>query len=181
MNFRLTRTNVFLLTAVTTGLGLLVQASVSSEAADKPAIEVVTHAGAGGGTDVNSRMMMLRSRRTLKQDMVVVNKRGGGGAAAMNYFITRPADGNTIMTFTVGHAITMAQHEIGVGFHLIGRVSNGNCKSRAIHRRQIGQIVADKHDLFFLKRPLFRDLLQGQPFVWCSFAVFRDTEFLSTL
>ena len=77
-------------------------------AEDKPAIEVVTHAGAGGGTDVNSRMMMLRSRRTLKQDMVVVNKRGGGGAAAMNYFMTRPADGNTILTFTVGHAITMA-------------------------------------------------------------------------
>jgi len=40
--------------------------------------------------------------------MVVVNKRGGGGAAAMNYFMTRPADGNTILTFTVGHAITMA-------------------------------------------------------------------------
>ena len=74
----------------------------------KAAIEVVTHAGAGGGTDVNSRMMMLRSRRVLKQDMVVVNKRGGGGAAAMNYFMTRPADGNTILTFTVGHAITMA-------------------------------------------------------------------------
>ena len=53
-------------------------------------------------------MMMLRARRTLKQDMVVVNKRGGGGAAAMNYFMTRPADGNTIMTFTVGHAITMS-------------------------------------------------------------------------
>jgi putative tricarboxylic transport membrane protein len=78
-------------------------------AADKPAIEVITHAGAGGGTDVNSRMMMLRARRTLKQDMVVVNKRGGGGAAAMNYFMTRPADGNTILTFTVGHAITMAK------------------------------------------------------------------------
>lgn len=82
-------------------------ASVTAYAQDKPAIEVITHAGAGGGTDVNSRMMMLRARRTLNQDMVVVNKRGGGGAAAMNYFMTRPADGNTIMTFTVGHAITM--------------------------------------------------------------------------
>lgn len=51
---------------------------------------------------------MLRARRTLKQDMVIVNKRGGSGAAAMNYFMTRPADGNTLMTFTVGHAITMA-------------------------------------------------------------------------
>ena len=72
-------------------------------------IEVITHAGAGGGTDVNSRMMMLRARRTLKTDMVVVNKRGGGGALAMNYFADRPADGHTIMTFTIGHAITMAK------------------------------------------------------------------------
>ena len=97
------------LTAVTAGLALVALTSVAAKADSKPAIEVITHAGAGGGTDVNSRMMMLRSRRTLKQDMVVVNKRGGGGALAMNYFMTRPADGNTIMTFTVGHAITMGK------------------------------------------------------------------------
>mgnify|MGYP003700668083 CR=1 FL=1 len=72
-------------------------------------IEVVTHAGAGGGTDVNSRMMMLRTRRELGADMVVVNKRGGpSGALAMQYFQTRPADGHTIMTWTNGHALTMA-------------------------------------------------------------------------
>ena len=88
--------------------GLAAANGSGAQAADKPAIEVITHAGAGGGTDVNSRMMMLRARRTLKQDMVIVNKRGGSGAAAMNYFMTRPADGNTLMTFTVGHAITMA-------------------------------------------------------------------------
>ncbi len=88
--------------------GAVTLASPLVMAEDKPAIEVITHAGAGGGTDVNSRMMMLRSRRELKQDMVVVNKRGGGGAAAMNYFMTRPADGNSVLTFTVGHAITMA-------------------------------------------------------------------------
>lgn len=89
-------------------VGAVALSAIPAFAEDKPAIEVVTHAGAGGGTDVNSRMMMLRSRRTLGQDMVVVNKRGGGGAAAMNYFMTRPADGNTILTFTVGHAISMA-------------------------------------------------------------------------
>ncbi len=94
--------------ALVAGVGLSDLAVTNAAAQDKPAIEVVTHAGAGGGTDVNSRMMMLRARRELKQDMVVVNKRGGGGAASMNYFLTRPADGNTILTFTVGHAITMA-------------------------------------------------------------------------
>lgn len=108
MNTSPLRKGALALTAITAGLGLAALTAATTQAADKPAIEVITHAGAGGGTDVNSRMMMLRGRRTIGQDMVVVNKRGGGGAAAMNYFLTRPADGNTIMTFTVGHAITMA-------------------------------------------------------------------------
>lgn len=102
------RSSIFVRAGVATVASALMLTGLVAQAEDKPAIEVVTHAGAGGGTDVNSRMMMLRARRTLKQDMVVVNKRGGGGAAAMNYFTTRPADGNTIMTFTVGHAITMS-------------------------------------------------------------------------
>ncbi len=91
--------------------GVTAFALTAAAADDYPSktIEVVTHAGAGGGTDVNSRMMMLRARRVLGADMVVVNKRGGNGAAAMNYFKSRPADGHTIMTFTIGHAITMAK------------------------------------------------------------------------
>ena len=80
----------------------------TANASNRTPIEVITHAGDGGGTDVNSRMLMLRARRELKQDMVIVNKRGGGGASAMNYFLSRPKDGNSILTFTVGHAITMA-------------------------------------------------------------------------
>jgi len=118
------------------GVGIIMSTPATS--ASKPAIEVVTHAGAGGGTDVNSRMMMLRSRRTLKQDMVVVNKRGGGGAASMNYFKTRPADGNTILTFTVGHAITMAMGKTKLNVEEMTPIARGtndpqilmvNCKT----------------------------------------------------
>ena len=72
-------------------------------------VEVVTHAGAGGGTDVTSRMMMLRARRELGQDMVVVNKPGGGGPVAMDYYLDVPADGHSILTFTIGHAAEMAK------------------------------------------------------------------------
>jgi len=72
-------------------------------------IEVVTHAGAGGGTDVTTRMMMLRARRVLKNDMVVVNKKGGGGAVAMDYYLGVPSDGHSILTFTIGHAATVAK------------------------------------------------------------------------
>ena len=126
------------LTVMAAGLALVAFTSIAVKADSKPAIEVITHAGAGGGTDVNSRMMMLRSRRTLKQDMVVVNKRGGGGALAMNYFMTRPADGNTIMTFTVGHAITMGKGKTKLKLEDMAPIARGtndpqilmvNCKT----------------------------------------------------
>lgn len=120
-----TRKSVNMLTAIIAGVGFVALGSASAQAAEEPAIEVVTHAGAGGGTDVNSRMMMLRSRRTLKQDMVVVNKRGGGGAAAMNYFMSRPADGNTILTFTVGHAITMAKGKTKLKVEDLAAIARG--------------------------------------------------------
>ncbi len=116
---------VSVLAALAVTFSVTALASFEANADDKPAIEVVTHAGAGGGTDVNSRMMMIRARRALKQDMVVVNKRGGGGAAAMNYFKSRPADGNTIMTFTVGHAITMGKGKTGLKVEDIVPIARG--------------------------------------------------------
>ncbi len=96
--------------AISAGAALAV-VSHTAVAEDYPSktIEVVTHAGAGGGTDVTTRMMMLRARRELKQDMVVVNKRGGGSTAAMDYYMDLPADGYTILTFTIGHAAELAK------------------------------------------------------------------------
>lgn len=88
-------------------------------------IEVVTHAGAGGGTDVTTRMMMLRARRVLEQDMVVVNKKGGGGAAAMEYYKTVPSDGYSILTFTVGHAAEMAKGKGGMSIDDIRPIARG--------------------------------------------------------
>lgn len=135
-----THKGVCKLTASAIGIAFAAMASTFAVADDKPAIEVITHAGAGGGTDVNSRMMMMRSRRVLKQDMVVVNKRGGGGASAMNYFMSRPADGNTIMTFTVGHAITMGKGKTKLKVEDMAPIARGtndpqilmvNCKNSA--------------------------------------------------
>jgi tripartite-type tricarboxylate transporter receptor subunit TctC len=52
--------------------------------------------------------MLLRARRALKQDMQLVNKKGGGGAASMDYMMTLPADGQHTLTWTTGHAVSMA-------------------------------------------------------------------------
>lgn len=71
-------------------------------------VEIVTHGGPGGGTDVTARMMMLRARQELKAAMVIVNRRGGGTSASMDYLLSQPADGHTILTFTSGQAATLA-------------------------------------------------------------------------
>ncbi|MCY4458828.1 MAG: tripartite tricarboxylate transporter substrate binding protein [Albidovulum sp.] len=101
--------NVKILCASIAGAAALLAAPAQADEYPSKTIEVVTHAGAGGGTDVTTRMMMLRARRELGQDMVVVNKRGGGGSTAMDYYITLPADGYTILTYTIGHAAVMAK------------------------------------------------------------------------
>lgn len=113
-------------TCVAVSLALL--SGAAPAAADEyPAktIEVVTHAGAGGGTDVTTRMMMLRARRELKNDMVVVNKKGGGGAVAMDYYLDVPADGHSILTFTIGHAATLAKGKTDMSLDDIRPIARG--------------------------------------------------------
>ncbi len=95
--------------AAMVGVALASGAAIGQEEYPSETIEVVTHAGAGGGTDVTTRMMLLRARRELKTDMVVVSKRGGGGATAMNYINGRDRDGYTIMTITPTHLLTIAR------------------------------------------------------------------------
>ncbi len=98
-------------TMITAAVAVTLNLVAGAAAAEYPSktVEVVTHAGAGGGTDVTTRMMMLRARRELKTDMVVVNKKGGGGVVAMDYYLTVPADGHSILTFTIGHAAELAK------------------------------------------------------------------------
>ena len=111
--------------AILASAAMLAGSVASADEYPSKTIEVVTHAGNGGGTDVTTRMMMLRARRELGQDMVVVNKRGGGGAAALEYYKTVPADGYTILTFTVGHAAVMAKGQGGMMIDELRPIARG--------------------------------------------------------
>lgn len=93
---------------VMAAVAAVVGGEVAAEEFPSKTIEVITHAGNGGGTDVTTRMMMIRARRELGTDMVVVNKSGGGGASAMDYYLTQEPDGHSILTFTIGHSATVA-------------------------------------------------------------------------
>jgi putative tricarboxylic transport membrane protein len=76
-------------------------------------IEVVTHAGVGGGTDLTARMMMVQAPATLGTELTVINKTGGSGAAALGYADSRPKDGHTVLLLTQTHLLTMLQGRSG--------------------------------------------------------------------
>jgi putative tricarboxylic transport membrane protein len=104
-----------LIAATATALGVGAAGAVlAQDAFPSETINVITHAGPGGGTDITTRMMMLRGRRELGQDMVVVNKSGGSGAAALQYLKSQECDGHTIMTLTQSHVLQIAQEKVPV-------------------------------------------------------------------
>lgn len=94
--------------------GAVVNSASAQDAFPNKTLSVVTHAGAGGGTDITTRMMLLRARRVLKQDMVVVSKRGGSGSKALMYTNTQPRDGYTFMTITQSHIFQILQGKVPI-------------------------------------------------------------------
>jgi putative tricarboxylic transport membrane protein len=70
-------------------------------------IEVVTHSGVGGGTDITARMMMVHAPGVFKTEFVVVNRTGGSGAAALQYALEKPRDGHVILLITQTHLLTI--------------------------------------------------------------------------
>lgn len=108
-----------LLRGAAAGAGALLLPSLgrpafAAEEFPSQAINIVTHAGPGGGTDITTRMMMLRGRREFGQDLVVVNKRGGSGSAALMYTDSRPRDGYTVMTITQSHIFQIIQKKVPI-------------------------------------------------------------------
>jgi putative tricarboxylic transport membrane protein len=99
---------VSLAPAMVAGMAALSGAVAQEKFPSKP-IEVVTHAGVGGGTDITARMMMVQAPATCGQELVVVNKTGGSGAAALGYAASRPKDGHTILLITQTHLLTALQ------------------------------------------------------------------------
>jgi putative tricarboxylic transport membrane protein len=94
-------------------LALATAPAAAQEKFPSKPIEVVTHAGVGGGTDLTARMMMVQAPATLGTELVVVNKTGGSGSAALGYADGRAKDGHTILLLTQTHMLTILQGRAG--------------------------------------------------------------------
>ena len=95
------------------GAGALALAPSSlraQEAFPSRTIEVVTHAGVGGGTDITARMMMVQAPGEFGQEFTVVNRTAGSGAQALQYLASKPADGHTLILVTQTHLLTQIRN-----------------------------------------------------------------------
>jgi tripartite-type tricarboxylate transporter receptor subunit TctC len=93
------------------GAGLAAPASLrAQERFPSRTVEVVTHAGVGGGTDITARMMMVGAPAEFGQEFTVVNRTAGSGAQALQYLASRPADGHAIILMTQTHLLTMLRN-----------------------------------------------------------------------
>jgi len=93
------------------GAGLLAAGSAGAqERFPSRTVEVVTHAGVGGGTDITVRMMMVAAPAEFGQEFTVVNRTAGSGAQALQYLASKPADGHTLILVTQTHLLTMLRN-----------------------------------------------------------------------
>jgi tripartite-type tricarboxylate transporter receptor subunit TctC len=88
----------------------------AQEAFPSRPIEIVTHAGIGGGTDITARMMMVQAPGEFGVEFVVVNRTAGSGAQALQYLASKPKDGHTILLMTQTHLLTMLRNRTPTQF-----------------------------------------------------------------
>lgn len=75
-------------------------------------MEMITHSGAGGGTDLTTRFVMQGAQPIFGVPMEVVNRVGGSGGLSMEYLRNQGPTGHTILTFTNTHINPLVQGDI---------------------------------------------------------------------
>jgi tripartite-type tricarboxylate transporter receptor subunit TctC len=84
-------------------LFLLFTNEVGSQQIEKPkgypdrAIDIVVPMGAGGGSDVTARVLADIAGKMIKSPITVSNRPGASGQVGLNYLMSRPADGYTLL------------------------------------------------------------------------------------
>jgi tripartite-type tricarboxylate transporter receptor subunit TctC len=92
--------------AFAAGIMLTAAAPASAEwPADKP-VRVLIGFGAGGGTDVATRIVADGLSESLHQQFVVENRPGAGGTIAGGMAAKAPNDGYTAVAISMGHSVS---------------------------------------------------------------------------
>ena len=87
---------------------LSIAAAPSASAQDWPSrpIHILVGFGAGGGTDVATRILADGLSESLGQQFVVENRPGAGGTIAGGMAAKAPKDGYTVLAISMGHSVS---------------------------------------------------------------------------
>ena len=77
---------------------------------DRP-IKFIVHVAAGGGVDMNARILVDRLNQQLPQPVLIENQGGGGGVIAARAVANAHADGYTFLFAGPGHAAQAFMHK----------------------------------------------------------------------
>src|SRR6476659_3195712 len=93
---------------VATAVGSLLTAASPSLAQDWPTkpVHILVGFGAGGGTDVATRILADGLSEVLGQQFTVENRPGAGGTIAGGIAAKAPKDGYTILSISMGHSVS---------------------------------------------------------------------------
>jgi tripartite-type tricarboxylate transporter receptor subunit TctC len=85
--------------------------ALPAAAADYPTkpVKIVIGFGAGGGADLNLRLIAGQAATELGQQVLVENRPGASGVIAAQYVLTQPEDGYTILYGSTGLAVHSAK------------------------------------------------------------------------
>jgi len=97
----------YIVVAMATSL-LLAAAATSASAQDWPSkpVKILIGFGAGGGTDVATRVLADGLSESLGQQFVVENRPGAGGTIASGIVAKAPKDGYTAVAISMGHSVS---------------------------------------------------------------------------
>ena len=93
---------------VATAVGFLSIAALPVSAQDWPSkpVHILVGFGAGGGTDVATRILADGLSEALGQQFTVENRPGAGGTIAGGIAAKAPKDGYTIISLSMGHSVS---------------------------------------------------------------------------
>ena len=78
---------------------------------DRP-IKFIVHVAAGGGVDLNARILSDRLNKQLSQPILIENQGGGGGTIAARAVANAAPDGYTFLFAGPGHAAVPFMHKV---------------------------------------------------------------------
>ena len=83
-------------------------------------ITIITHVGAGGGTDVAIRLFTDLARNYTDATFVVENVTGGATMNASNAVLARPADGYTVFAMAMSNVNNVVSNDFDQSVYIDG-------------------------------------------------------------